>query len=97
MRSLREINIPATVKSIGDSAFQDATSLSSITIPDGVTTIGESAFYGATSITSFIMPASVRLIGDNSFQQMREEISMPLNAISNLSWIDRLYRTQMVG
>ena len=44
--------IPASVTSIGVSAFVDATALTSITVPTSVTSIGVSAFYGATALTS---------------------------------------------
>ncbi|WP_298122812.1 leucine-rich repeat domain-containing protein [uncultured Aurantimicrobium sp.] len=60
--------IPASVTSIGNSAFAGATALSSITIPSSVTSIPEGAFYGATALTSITIPASVTSIGDLAFQ-----------------------------
>ena len=39
------------VTSIGDTAFQDCTSLTSVTIPDSVISIGGSAFESCTSLT----------------------------------------------
>ena len=53
--------------SIGDSAFEDCTSLTSITIPNGVTSIGDSAFEGCTSLTSITIPNSVTSIGFGAF------------------------------
>ena len=53
--------------SIGDSAFEDCTSLKSITIPNGVTSIGDSAFEGCTSLTSITIPNSVTSIGSGAF------------------------------
>jgi hypothetical protein len=44
--------IPSSVTSIGDSAFQDCTSLTSVTIPNSVTSIGNSAFGSCTNLTS---------------------------------------------
>jgi hypothetical protein len=59
--------LPASVTSIGDSAFYDGTGLTSITIPEGVTTIRDNAFNGCTGLTSIIIPASVTTIGRNAF------------------------------
>ena len=44
--SLKSINIPDSVTSIGDGAFSECHSLKSINIPDSVTSIGDWAFYG---------------------------------------------------
>ena len=60
-------NIPNSVTSIGDNAFQDCTSLTSITIPDGVTGIGFYTFNGCTSLTSITIPDSITHIGAEAF------------------------------
>ena len=63
-----DIVIPSTyegksVTSIGDSAFEDCSSLTSVTIPDSVTSIGSYAFYNCSSLTSVTTPDSVTSIG----------------------------------
>ena len=60
-----EIEIPAGVKSIGNSAFLGA-QLTAIEIPAGVTSIGEGAFH-STPLTSIEIPAGVTSIGDQTF------------------------------
>jgi hypothetical protein len=57
-------------KSIGQQAFQSATSLTSITIPSGVTVIDSNAFVFATSLTSVIFEVGSQLtsIGDSAFR-----------------------------
>jgi hypothetical protein len=59
--------IPASVTTIGDSAFYDCTGLTSIKIPAGVTTIGDNAFSSCTGLTSIKIPASITTIGRNAF------------------------------
>ena len=56
-----------SVTSIGDSAFQDCTSLTSVTIPDSVISIGGSAFGSCTSLTSVTIGNSVTSIGGQAF------------------------------
>ena len=56
-----------SVKSIGNYAFSDCTSLTSVTIPDSVTSIGNYAFAYCTSLTSVTIPDSVTSIGYRAF------------------------------
>jgi hypothetical protein len=49
---LTSITIPASVTTIGDYAFYEASALTSITIPASVTSIGDAAFYRASALTT---------------------------------------------
>ena len=62
-----KINIPGSVKTIGDYAFIGCTGLTSVTIPSSVTSIGERAFIGCTGLTSVTIPGSVTSIGKAAF------------------------------
>ena len=61
------MNIPNSVTSIGNGAFNNCTGLTSITIPSSVTSIGEEAFCGCTGLTSVNIPNSVTSIGNGAF------------------------------
>ena len=60
-------SVPASVTTIGGSAFQTCSNLTSVTIPDGVTAIGDSAFAFCESLTSVTIPSSVTTIADFAF------------------------------
>ena len=60
------VEIPDTVTSIGDEAFQ-LSSLSSIVIPDSVSTIGAKAFYSCGDISNIKLGSGVQTIGSEAF------------------------------
>ena len=65
--NLTAIEIPATVKTIGDSAFR-GTSISSISFPEGLTFIGKHAFDGLP-LTSVTFPDSLKTIDTQAFYE----------------------------
>ncbi len=65
--AIKTVSIENGVTSIGDSAFEECTSLTTITIPDSVTSIGNSAFSWCASMTSVTIPDSVTSIGEYAF------------------------------
>ena len=101
---ITEITIPASVISIGNSAFS-STSLKNLVIPDGVQTIGVQAFYG-TQLTNVSIPASVMSIGENAFNapattnitlnKKTNEISgSPWGASGTITWLIRVTRLEV--
>ena len=65
--TLRNIQLPSTLISIGDNAFR-RTNISTITIPEGVTSIGNYCFNGCSSLTSIELPSSLISIGYEAFR-----------------------------
>ncbi len=58
--SIKELNIPATVTSIGKGAFYDCRALTSLTLNEGLTTIGGGAFGNCVNLTGRItIPSTV--------------------------------------
>ena len=67
-KDITAYEIPESVTTIGDGAFDCCTSLASVTIPDSVTSIGNYAFYECTSLASITIPNSVTSIGRGAFE-----------------------------
>lgn len=66
-KKIKELDIPSSVKAIGNYAFCGCRDLTSVNIPNSVTSIGHDAFYGCLDLKSVIIPESVTSIGDYTF------------------------------
>ena len=64
---LRRITIPASVKKIGEYAFNDCTSLRKVTIEGSVEVIGRSAFAGCAYLRKIELPEGLTRIEKEAF------------------------------
>lgn len=89
--SRKEVVIPALyngkpVKTIGDSAFDNCSTITDVSIPDSVVTIGLQAFYGCRSLASVVIPDNVQTIGENAFSRCASLASVVIgNGITTIS------------
>lgn len=60
-------NIPKSVTSIGERAFDGCSNLTNITIPSSVTRIEDFAFDDCSNLTSITIPSRVTYIGNGAF------------------------------
>lgn len=67
LRTLETVNLPNSVKTIEQSAFEYCAGLTTFTAPQKLETIGKSAFSKCTSLKSVKLGASVSKIGDSAF------------------------------
>ena len=67
--SAKEVQLPSTLKKIGNFALAYNTAVESISIPFGVTSIGASAFENCISMTEIDIPDTVTLISKDAFEQ----------------------------
>ena len=81
MNQLDSIVIPATVTSIGQSAFMYCTSLKSFAFPQGIKTVATSVFEGCTALEEVFIPSSVTTINQDAFYNCSS-----LRAIHNLAF-----------
>ncbi|MFR7598472.1 MAG: leucine-rich repeat protein [Prevotella sp.] len=56
-----------TVKSIGDQAFYNDSTIAVVTMREGLETIGNEVFWNNSGVRSFVIPGTVQTIGTNSF------------------------------
>ena len=66
--SLKSLQLPASLESIGRSAFGDLKRLTEVVIPSAVKEIGERAFCGCAVLEAVSIPASVSSFGEHIFQ-----------------------------
>ena len=65
--SVKHIDIPSNITSIGNRAFYNCDSLTSATISNGVMSIGNRAFKNCIRLTDITIPDSVTSIGSSAF------------------------------
>ncbi len=65
--SIKSVELPSGLTSIGDYAFSGCSGLTGVTIPSSVTSIGNSAFYNCSGLTSVTIPEGVTSIGYSAF------------------------------
>ena len=65
---LREVEVPGSVKKIGDRAFAGCTSLREVKLEDGVRSVGKGCFAGCISLETVIFPDSAAGVKDGCFQ-----------------------------
>ena len=77
---ISEINLPNSVKSIGNAAFTHCDSLIDLILPEGVEEIGNSTFYYCESLKNIYLPASLKQIGDCVFEGCYNLENISINA-----------------
>ena len=65
--ALKEITLPAGIKTVMQGALGNCTNLTSVTLNDGLTTIEECAFMSCPNLTEIVIPASVETLTEYAF------------------------------
>ena len=65
------VSFPASLRSIGDSAFASCGCQGPLILPEGLESIGSEAFYSASFTGRVYIPASVKKIGTYAFSYLR--------------------------
>ena len=65
--SLKELDFPSTIRSIGTSCFQ-GTAIEVFEIPEGFETSGDSVFFATQGTKTIILPSTVTSLGNNTFR-----------------------------
>lgn len=83
---IKDLEIPSTVTSIGDYAFEGCFDLTSVSIPNSVTAIGNCAFQGCKGMKSASMGNSIATIGSWAFFDCSglENLTLP-NSVTTIN------------
>lgn len=65
--NLITVELPDTIKIIGDSAFRDCTNLENINLPNFLEKLGNYAFYNCKKLKKIKLPKTTSVIGDYCF------------------------------
>ena len=100
---ITSVQLPSTLRRIGDYAFEGCVGMLTVTIPNGVTNIGWHAFYYCQGIKELVIPESVRKLGAyalggcTALSKLTLPMDMAPDRISNWDgrmryWTDTIYR-----
>ncbi len=64
---VKTVNLPSSLKIIGDNAFYLCDELTSVNIPEGVTEISYGAFWGCSTLDEVSLPSTLTIIGGSCF------------------------------
>lgn len=72
----KNVSVPASVKIIGEAAFEGNTTMEKVTIPEGVEKIAYSAFADCTGLRTVVMSDTVVSIGNSAFSNCSRLINV---------------------
>ena len=74
----KDVNLPASVTSIGDHAYENCGGLTSVTLPDTVTSLGNSVFANCQQLKEVTIPGSVTKIPENAFSYCERLVTITI-------------------
>ena len=83
-KEIEKIQLPQTVVTIGDKAFQYCARLRDITLPNGVREIGKEAFFSCTKLKAIRFSEGLQSVGDEAFVACEglTELALPDGLVS---------------
>lgn len=78
--SLTSVNLPSTLKKIGENAFANCSSLTDMVLPDGLKVLGEYSLKGCQQLRVGYLPESITTIGKDVFfgnANMLDDVVLP--------------------
>lgn len=77
--ALGGVKIPASIETIGESAFSDCETLPEITLPESVTEIGAKAFQNCKELVNFVIPPMITKINAGTFTDCQALTSISIS------------------
>ncbi len=84
LNKFKTIELPDTLKTIGEYAFQDASNLGEVRIPDSVVLVGQGAFFKCTSLKNVTLSKNQKTLSTSMFADcsMLTEITIPEGVVA---------------
>lgn len=82
------VQLPTSLKFIGQGAFAGCSSLSNVSLPATLDSIGDYAFAACTSLESLTLPASVMKVGRGAFMRCSSLTTIEVESSSRLRQMD---------
>lgn len=80
--SLCEVNMPATVTSLGEGAFFYSSALQQVALPEGLVKINEYTFMGCKAVATVTLPEGLKEIGDRAMRNWNSLAELTSNAVT---------------
>lgn len=77
-QALTSMELPESIKEVGEAAFKNCTNLETINLPDELNTIGSEAFSN-TAVKSIDFPASLHFMGTSAFSECTSLETVAIN------------------
>lgn len=76
LQTLASVQLPETIRTIGEMAFTGCENLSAVHVPKGAERIGAYAFMGCVNLTNVYVPDSVTSIAGNAFEDCADALTI---------------------
>lgn len=84
-KSLKNIQLPKTLISIGSEAFRECSSLNTLELPETTTSLGNSCFYDCSSLRKVSLSKNITTIPNNCFYNCSSLEKINLENVTTLS------------
>ena len=89
--ALVSVEMPSTLKTIGNNAFTACNSIKEIVLPEGVVSIGDLAFASCSKLERVVIPSSVSNIGSDIFKCLSGNVTTPPTIVTTQNSVAHTY------
>ena len=83
---IKEINLPASIRTIDSCAFRTCTELTTVIFPEGLKSLADEVFRGCYRLTTVVFPNTLKSLGGGVFTDCPDTIDISFSNSSNLKF-----------